>query len=387
MSFEEKEDNYEEILPNYYNFNIGKILIQDVDYLLNNNSVKDIHICCYSINNDGLYPFIQYYLLRKNNLLVFPSLNPLEIDSIKKNGIELNSENLINLCQTYLFALLTIENIEINRENNFKGFFYYDSKLYMFVDFTDSKLNINDIYRRSNIWSIISTEIYQASIFDMKISDSVNNFFLNNIELLYLLDKNNEVYELPNVWYCGREEHSLNFTYTFGVSKNESGILGPYYYFTNYKNALIEGCWSKDKEEYKYGKLVTNKDGKYLKGGIVRFAIFTGKCLIKMNKVNDPIDKSKVKMNKLENSENISNNNNQMFERLTMRLTDYDGTWAENYDSVFIGKVELDDGNKFEEGPIIAIKNYNQQIPLSYHYVDNRYVKNRNDISQYMTIA
>ena len=103
---------------------------------------------------------------------------------------------------------------------------------------------------------------------------------------------------------------------------------------------------------------------------------------MKMNKISDPIDNSEIKKNKLHNSiDNIGNN-----ESLTMRLTDYDGTWTENYDSVFIGKIELDNGKKFEEGPIIAIKDYNQQIPLSYHYVDNRYITNKNDTNQYISI-
>jgi hypothetical protein len=292
----------------------------------------------------------------------------------------MDSENLISLCQTYLFALLTTENIEINKENDFKGFFYYDSNLYLFIDFTACELNINDIYKRSNIWTIISTEIYQSTIFDMKISNSVNNFFLNNVELLYLLDKNGEVYELPDVWYCGKEEHKLNFTYTFGVTKDEKGILGPHYYFTNYKNALIDGCWAKDGEESIFNKKITDKNGKYLKGGIVRFAIFTGKCLMKLNKLDDPIDESEIKKQKLAE---IDNNIN---EKMTMRITDYDGKWAKKYDSVFIGKVELDNGYKFEQGPIIAVKNYNQQVPLSYHYVDNRHVTNQNDISQYISI-
>jgi hypothetical protein len=220
----------------------------------------------------------------------------------------------------------------------------------------------------------------------MKISNIVNNFFLNNIELLYLTDKNNEVYELPDIWYCGREEHMLNFTYTFGVTKSEDGILGPYYYFTNYKNALIDGCWPKNGEETIYGKKVTDKNGKYLKGGIVRFAIFTGKCLMKLNKLDDPIDESETKKRKLEEYLNINCNKNDINEKLTTRLTDYDGIWAEKYDSVFIGKVELDDGHKFDQGPILAIKNYNQQIPLSYHYVDNRFLYDKIDASQYISI-
>ena len=62
-----------------------------------------------------------------------------------------------------------------------------------------------------------------------------------------------------------------------------------------------------------------------------------------------------------------------------MRLTDYDGLWSKNYDSVYIGKVELDNGDKFEEGPLIAIKNYNQQVPLSYHYINSKNIVDKSD--------
>ena len=33
----------------------------------------------------------------------------------------------------------------------------------------------------------------------------------------------------------------MNFTYVFGISKNDNNaILGPYYYFTDYNNSIKE---------------------------------------------------------------------------------------------------------------------------------------------------
>jgi hypothetical protein len=62
-----------------------------------------------------------------------------------------------------------------------------------------------------------------------------------------------------------------------------------------------------------------------------------------------------------------------------MRISDHDGRWAENYDSVYLGPVELDDETYFHCN-LLAVKNYDQQIPLSYHYVDKNmlagYAKN-----------
>lgn len=366
MSSEDNEIyDYNPIPANFYKYDINDILIQDVDYLLKQKTIYNIYLCSYSINNTGLYPFIQYYLFKEyNDILSFPSLNISEFPDI-------DTENLISFSQCFLYNTYFNENID--KENDFKGFYYYNSNLYLFFDFTPCNMNICDIYKKSNVWSAIATEIYNSSILDMKINDFVCDFFLNNTQLLYLKNKNNETYELPDIWYCGREENLLNFTYTFGVSKNINGILGSHYYFTNYKNAMIEGCWAKNKDEKKYGKIITDKNGKYLKGGIVRFAIFTGNCLIKLNKINDPIDKSDIKIIKLE--ELVDNK----YEKLTMRLTDYDGLWSEKYDSVYIGNVELDNGEKFEEGPLLVVKNYNQQIPLSYHYINSKNTTDKND--------
>ena len=88
-----------------------------------------------------------------------------------------------------------------------------------------------------------------------------------------------------------------------------------------------------------------------------------------LNYPEDPNDESKIKMEKIEDN----------YEKLTVRITDYDGKWAEKYDSIFIGNIELDNGEKIKNAPIYVIKNYEQQVPLSYHYLDKRYLKDKFD--------
>ena len=63
-------------------------------------------------------------------------------------------------------------------------------------------------------------------------------------------------------------------------------------------------------------------------------------------------------------------NNNNLYENLTLRITDYDGNWAKNYDSVYIGDIELDNGEKMKNTPIYVVKKYEQQISLSYHFIN-----------------
>ena len=66
-------------------------------------------------------------------------------------------------------------------------------------------------------------------------------------------------------------------------------------------------------------------------------------------------------------------------EVLKMRISDHDGKWSENYDSVFLGKIELDNGSYLKNTPIIVLKDYNQQIPLSYHYIDKSCLNEKYD--------
>jgi hypothetical protein len=67
-------------------------------------------------------------------------------------------------------------------------------------------------------------------------------------------------------------------------------------------------------------------------------------------------------------------------EELTMRITDYDGKWSYNYDSAHIGVIILDDGKLLKINNQIVVKDYNQQIPLSYHYIyKNKYTNVEDD--------
>ena len=60
-----------------------------------------------------------------------------------------------------------------------------------------------------------------------------------------------------------------------------------------------------------------------------------------------------------------------------MRISDHDGKWSEFYDSVFLGKIELDNGDYLKNTPIYVLKEYEQQIPLSYHFINKSYLKEK----------
>ena len=322
-------------IKNMYEYKGLYKLEKNFDNILNSNKIDNFYICSYRVNNNNLYPFLDFLLKNdlNTNMLSFPSLNP-----------EGSSSSIISKITNLLFLIYS--NIELDDKYEYKGSYYYNNNIYLFFDFTNCKLNINSIYKKSNIWAALVDEIInKKNVCNIKINSDITNFFNKNIDFIILEDKNKKMYEIPSVTYVGKKEEKLSFTYIFGMSKPDNNLLfGNYYYFTDFKNAInqfIEGN----------------------KKGIVRFALFTGVTKVILNNITDLIDESDIKRE-------IINSSNNLYENLTLRITDYDGTWAEKHDSVYIGEVELDNGEKMQNTPIYVVKKYEQQIPLSYHYID-----------------
>ena len=352
---------------NQYKY-VEDILEKDIEVFLSNKERKyeQINICAYEVNNEGIYPFLKFLLTR--NIFIenftFPFL-PLYDD--------ISIEKLFNFITIHLFSILLLENFQSFKESiKIKGLYEYNNEIYLFIDLTECKLNLNDIYYSSNVMFALLDEIMNhKSICNIEIDDIVDDFFIYNNKFCYLTSDKDICYEIPTIAYVWTEERMLNFTYTFGTSKkNNSAILGPYFYFTDYKNAsqgiypnstLVDSTIKWNNLDYPVKNSNINK-----KSGIVRFAIFTGITKYIENHPNDPIDKSDIKNERLND---ISLNLN--FERLTMRISDYDGIWSKDYDSCYLGNIKLDNDEKMPYSPLYVLKNYNQQIPLSYHYINN----------------
>jgi hypothetical protein len=340
-------DLEEVIQPNFYNYNAKKLLINNIDYCLESNTFNQIKIVAYEVKNDGVYPFLQFLLIKDDFLpnLTLPFI-PLNYDNT-------NTEHIINMAKILFIGLNLTENYDSFTKNIvFDGFYENDGEMFLFVDITKNNVNLYDIYSDTPVrFALVDEILNQKHVCNINIDKSVTSFFISNCDLYTLTNDKNEEYEVPLCGYIGKQGNMLNFTYIFGVTKeNKSAILGPYFYFTNFENAT--------KQE------INNKK---LKRGIVRFAIFTKKIKYIENFPNDSIDESETKKIKLE--DNLVDNN---YERLTMRITDYDGKWAENYDSCYLGHIELDNGEYLKNTPLLVIKEYNQQVPLSYHYLSDK---------------
>jgi hypothetical protein len=371
---ENDEDVYTPVEPNIYNYTALSQLVDNIDDLLSSNIT--IKITAYEIKNNKKNPYLSY-LLYKDELsdsLFFP-----ELPTVYQN---VNSENVIKLSKLMLFNLLSLTNhSEFDKNICFKGFYLNGREVHIVFDLTECKLQIYDVYRTNQMWFALLDEIVNhKNVCNFFIDSSVTNFFINNDEFIYLKNENGDNYELPVVGYIGMNGINYNkvsFVYTFGnSSKDKNAILGPYYYFTDYKNSIREGGWSETGKPVKVDDvLITdNEYGRYKKGSIIRFGLFLGKMKMVENLPNDENDNSYTKKELLEDTDLDKN-----MEVMTNRISDHDGKWAEKYDSVFLGKTELDNGEYLKKTPIYVLKEYEQQIPLSYHFIDKTYLKDLYD--------
>lgn len=331
----------------FYNYKALELLIDNIDEYLIENNIKNIKIVAYEIKHNNNYPYIMYALIKNlhTNTLFFPEL---EI-----NMLELNSEKIIMITKINLLNLLSLNEYN-NFENNicFKGFYLNSEEIYIFVDLTECNIQKKYILNKSALtFALIDEIMNHNNVCNYLIDKSITSFFNCNIDFCFLKDKNNNNYEIPSVGYVGINSNNtninnMNFVYEYGILKQDyNAILGPYYYFTDYKNAINQN---------------NENDQNNIK--IIRFALFLGKTKVIENLINDEMDKSIIKKKRL-----VDPNLDSILEELTIRISDHDGKWSEKYDSVFLGELKLENDEYLKNTPIIVLKKYEQQVPLSYH--------------------
>lgn len=338
------QNEYDE--TKFYKYS-GLDKLEKINNIVKSNiKIEKFYICGYKVNNNDLYPFLNFLLRNdfETKQLAFPFFesNELSSDIISK---------LLNKLNSLFYNIITDNKYQL------KGYYYYKNNIYLFIDFTNCKLIINNTHKNSIIWSVLVDEIINKKhVCNIKINLDVINFFNENIFFTLLKDKNEKIYEIPSVVYVGKEISKINFTYIFGVSKPDNNLLfGPYYYFTDFKNAIKQAVWSEKTND------------KNMKCGIIRFALFTGLTKVILNNNSGFIDDSNIKRE----ISNISNSNS-LYENLTLKISDYDGKWTKKYDSIYVGDIELDNGEKMKNTPIYVIKKYEQHVSLSYHFIDNK---------------
>ena len=344
-----------------------KFKLAEEDTNVNLNKFNNIYICASSVNADGNKPFIRYLLTTHNineEIMDFPIIPKLPIIQ------DINS--CIQYAQSWLNGVLMPYYNKSGHDINYNeqaiiynGFYTFDANIYIFYDITKYDLQLYDIYHTNSVWLVLVDEIVNHKhMCNIPIHDNVVTLLSDNDELCFLVNENNKKYEIPIVGYVPQYENKLSFVYTFGqTTSDKNGIFGPFFYFSDFFTSFL-----KYKIEEPFFSL-SIKDTCSDKKGLVRFALFLGTNKTIDNYPNDPIDESDIKTQRLTDTKLDTK-----IEQLTMRISDHDGKWVRNYDSVYLGPIELDDGT-YLKCNLLAIKNYNQQVPLSYHYIDKRTIE------------
>lgn len=372
---------------NFFIYDAIKLLHKDIDSILSHVKIEDVILVPFKINFNCKNPFNTFLLINDfSNSLNFPYINVSHANE--------DSENFLSIIHCYLYSLF-LSNSQSDflkydletfiSEIEFKGLYFYENNVYAFIDLTKLEINNDLINRNSNYWFALLDEIINTrKICDIPVNYHVIEFFLNNNEFIYFKNSKNEQIEIPSVVYTGSHDKKLQFTFMFGNAPSDNNsILSSGFYFTNYINAFRQGGWSKDyKPEFKYDKKITEEDdlntnGKYTKGGIIRYALFLGNNLVKMNYPSDAIDESEIKRNKLKLENGC--NDDYIYEKMTLRISDHDGLWKQNYDSVYLGKIELDNGDYLKNAPLYVVDDYYNYTPLSYHYIDKKLLGSKFD--------
>lgn len=312
-------------MSNTYNFsNFSIIREKDIDNVLTNYKLKYINVCAYKITTETLYPFISYLFIFNNlhnKRLQLPRINIENLDYDGETIIDFMKQGVINqLTKFDEKSIIDKADIKCN------GLDIYNDDAYLFLDIT--KLNINYNVAADYRFAI-TNEIINKKSFSYEIDENSVDFFTNNVGYGLLYQANGPQYETPVIGYVTSSKKKLEYNFHMGI-KRENDMFGESYYFTNMENAV--------------------------KGSecVIRIAVFLGKMCLKENFPEDTYDNL------------ISYKNN---EKMLFRITDHNEKWKKNYDSIYVGKIELDNGEEFVKGPVYAFKNYEQHKPLSYEYI------------------
>lgn len=340
---------------NYFKYNIDKVVNTDFHELKNKN-ISNVNVCCFRIiestkYSEVLFPYLEFLLFKypeskkkESNLCLFPFFQ------VKKK------DKVINEAKTFVKSIF-------NKQYNCLGYVIENDEVFLFYQI-DAQNHANRIVmsKKSKFWWGLIDEICNhKKILNFPIHSSTTNLFLKNPDLLYLKTKQNKNIEIPIVAFKGDYFDFLPYLYIIGQKSESSAALGPFYYFKNYLGSFRRGGWSSNYKMVKIkNKMITDEDGKYKKGGIIRYAIFLNKTRII---INDNEDKLKKSLTEDIIQKNIKTQNT------------YIGKWSKHYDSLFLNKIKINKDSYYNLHPFIVVKNLENIKPLTIHEINMKSLK------------
>tara|TARA_B100001063_G_scaffold167716_1_gene156760 strand:+ start:4345 stop:5514 length:1170 start_codon:yes stop_codon:yes gene_type:complete len=339
----------------YFKYNINKCLKTNFhDIKLKEGA--HINICCFRIvestkYSDVLYPYLQYLLYKypngnkkESNLCLFPFKEYKKNMKVKEEGKKI------------------VKDI-FNKQYNCLGYLMNNDEVFLFYDVDVKNLDERILLKKNNKfwWTLIDEICNNKQLLNFPIHGTTTNLFLKNPKLIYLLNRKNENIEVPVVAYRGDYFDFLPYLFIVGQKSTTSAPFGPYYYFTNFTGSFRRAVWSTNYKMAKVdNKLITDENGRFKKGGIIRYLVFLNKTKVILNKKNDTMKSELLK--DYQNPE-------------TWRKRKNIGKWAARFDSLLLNKIKIDSENYYNYTPMIIIKNLENIRALTIHEVDMSSIK------------
>lgn len=308
----EIDDNYDRSLNKKINYTyfVETLLTKDIaaaDILKHNANIHGkgiLNILCYHVTSNSKYPFIQFLLEKlpySNGIIQEKMVLPLITISNSESDDDY-SVAIIDKIKRLLPAL-GCDGSKLTSDA-FKGLLSdHNERIYALVDISSVDIFRISMTRNTPVWFALPTEIMNVrSICNIPIDDSVSELFLNMPELgvLKKLDIENafpigDAFPLPDTIYNGSYLRQTEFRSVFGTSKETVyPSCGEYYhYFRLFEDAVKEGGWVRSgghklidlndtsiTHSVSGTKLVDNEYGRYIQGGINRYAFFPGNYVI-----------------------------------------------------------------------------------------------------------
>ena len=344
---------------------LGKSLLRDgAPTLRRGEEVRVVFMRTFGWDNGAPYPFLLFCLQKDDaNQLSFPKM-VYEGGDVTVTG----GQVLDHMFQEW--SELNIDYMGYMRYGN-ETFLWYNGRLSNKYELVSGKYN-------DKLWfATVSEIVNNRKMLSFDIDQSITNLFLQNSRLIYIADSTGKPYDIPTVGYFGSYYKRIGVTAVLGVRKEgPQASLGPYYYFGAYSRAIRYALWTTDyKPKLIDGeKLTVDDTGRYTRGGIVRFALFMGKEDVKLGRDSDKKDDTNASRKFIADRPHMKD---------TLQMRDTAGTWSYSFDSIVQGRHTIirKDGSEFTLSPQMVVKDYAQQFPLSYHYVDTNQDINKDDLN------
>jgi hypothetical protein len=348
---------------------------------------SSVEMCIYRINyGSHNIPFLEFLLYSDGNKsdkdgiqLIFPYI----LSKYTKGGV-------VDQCSVPLRVLFGNETavrysgyVHMKREKRCVLFFNQ-------VHQDDEDKQITFMSSKQRWWWTLSSEIFnEHMMMNHRISESVVEFFNRNPEIMILKSKGKTL-ETPIACYAGKHFNYVSYMASFGMKKASTRAhFGPYYYFVGFNDSMKYACYSiraphmektteNKKKQLQFNphiladgtSLTVNKYGKHTRGGIVRFAVFMGRCRAFF--MNGEEDRSELSMYWAKEDPLVM---------AKLALRDINGDWTRYFNAAYVGEYDFDapDDRKSKRLAGWTIKEYENQIPLSFHEIEMTSVPDKYD--------